>query len=411
MLRDIELPAFVVDSPIFHTYEREIESGDLLDQAIQLIREVDCKRGGDSLTTAFRALIEEHPGLAQMRSKLVFKDQVFMGVAALAAIKDISVIAETLAVQSGNPSPLSNMINKLIKDYADYHPVDFLDQLVKKGPLSMDQFLTLYGISIDDLALDAVLKDNPAAFRILLDEALEPSLKALSSLPFDPLTAIRADLYDESEVMSAEELHLRIFRQFRSLYSNPPHGIVDPSYQVNLGVNQLKEAPPYLPQGDHGLRHLPGYYEALRRRAAILLPSMATSAIASWPLDGDRLDVLAKLFDDFGRAGISRSEVFNLSILEPYLENDQAGYQPPQYMKASMMDFLAQLEVGSLKAVGHASIQQIHLLLAQEPLSQLEALCKKPEHWYVLYQLKPCQNYVSRMKHYADIQLNEDLGL
>lgn len=411
MLSEIDLPAFAADSPIFHSYEREIESGELLDQAIQLIREVDRQRGEDSLTTAFRALIQEHPGLAQMKGKLVFKDQVFLGVAALAAIKDISVIAEIMAEQSGNPSPLSTMINKLIKDYADYHPVDFLDQLVKKGPLSIDQFLTLYGISIEDLALDAVLKDNPAAFRILLEEALEPALKALASLPFDPLTAIRADLHDESEVMSAEEMDHRIIKQFKSLYSNPPQGIVDPSYQVDLGVNQHKGVPPYLPQVDHGLRHLPGYYEALRKRASILLPKMATSAMASWALSEDRLDVLAKLFAEFGRAGISRSDVFNLAILEPHLQPGQANYTPPEYMTASMMDFLAQLEVGSLKYVGHANIQQIHLLLAQEPLSQVEALCTKPEHWYALYQLKPCPSYGSRMKHYADNQLNEDLGL
>ncbi|AXH59556.1 hypothetical protein [Pseudomonas amygdali] len=398
-----------------------LRTGRLQEEATRFFLWVARQVEPEDLKAKFRSLIEEYPGAKEAQGQFALQDNLLVMTVALALLKDIGPLAPYII---NDNVPLGS-VSSLIKDLSAGLELDIVDQLTRKGDLSLQMFCMTYSVKAENLAIKLVLDDNPQAYEVFKLENPQACYKAMARVPYNPLSAIRGHIGLPVGEMAFDEMETRIRMQFTAFYQHQP--MINPNKPSVLQPIDNFEYET-IDTLDHQLRPLPGYLRTLGTYQDELLLRFGGHTRQVMSIDGNQLKLLANLLEDMERAGISRIDILMKGVInfEPVMEGLhwkrpaaelKAQYQAmtPEEKQAMYLPMLLEgaAHYGDNQDEWNASpkLLQINHFIRKEPIDALEALCTTPSHWHALYRATGDRKYVPKLAERAEKMLSEDLGL
>lgn len=398
-----------------------LRTGRLQEEATRFFLWVARQVEPEDLKEAFQALINDYPGAKNAQGEFALQDNLLITTVALALLKDIGPLAPYII---NDNVPLGS-VSALIKDLSAGLNIDIVDQLTRKGDLSLKMFCMVYSVSGEDLAMKVVLDDNPTAFSAFRGENPQLAYKALARMPYTPLSAIREYLGQPPGEIPLDEMDARIRNQFTAFYEHKP--ILNPSMPSNLqpfnGITyEVIEA------HNHQLRALPGYLSALYTYQDELLMRFGAHVRQAMSIETDQLKLLSDLLEDMEKAGISRVDILMKGVIQFEPAMDGLHWKrPPNELKAQYLTMTPEEKQAMylpmlLEGAAHygddpkgwqtqPKLLQLNHFIRKEPVDTLEALCKNSSHWNALYRATGNRKYVSKLGDRLEKVIAEDLGL
>lgn len=373
------------------------------------------------LKEAFRTLIDQYPGAKEAQGEFALQDNLLITTVALALLKDIGPLAPYII----NDNVPLGAVSSVIKDLSAGLEIDIVDQLTRKGDLSLQMFCMVYSVKGEDLAIKLVLDDNPIAYEVFKKENPQLCYKAMARVPYNPLSAIRAHIGMPAGEMAFDEMETRIRMQYTAFYEHRP--MINPNKPSTLQpISDF--AYEEIDTLDHQLRPLPGYLPTLGTYQNELLLRFGAHARQVMSVDTDQIKLLSNLLEDMENAGIARVDILMKGVInyQPVMEGlhwkrsteelkAQYHAMTPEEKQAMYLPMLLEgaAHYGDNQDEWHAApkLLQINHFIRKESIKALEALCTTTSHWHALYRATGDRKYVPKLANRAEKMLSEDLGL
>jgi hypothetical protein len=348
---------------------------------------------------------------------------------ALAASKDIAPLAPHMA----NDNLPLGLVSSKMKKLQSLIEIDISHQYASAGDLSLKLFAMMYNLNTTSLAEKIAVDDHQQAFSRLSKQDSAIALRALARLPYNPLSVIRSNLVAEAPI-SQEELSIRFKHQVTALYSAEHTKLINPSQGYKLHPNSQAEYTTY-DVIDHGVRLLPGYLELLGDPKSDALQNFGFLSRMQPAISAEQQTLLTNLLNDFETAGVSRSDILVLGILNPndvlkldievpeeinkwdkvksVIESYKSmSFEEKQnlYLQA-LINAAATFTEDPSEHQAQAKLRQVQHLMRKEPMALLESLCTTDQHWTALYRMTANKRYLEKLDGHLEQVLSADLGL
>lgn len=364
---------------------------------------------------AFLHMLDMNPSCKFEDMGFDSKDNLLNVTLALALMEDIESLSPYLVDDRASLKTLK----ALISDYAPGCDVNLVRQVSRKGGLSWKSFCDLYSVDQVSLAIKVVVDDNLEAFQALIRENSSLAQQALARVAYDPLTNIRAYLSDGPTEISEQEYTARFNQQMTLLQSSGYRALINPNKPCSLSLEKSPQSSSFqystIECTDHQLRAFPSHIEMLRKGLKTYLKTFSShNESLRGALSSAQFKLATQMIDDFQRAGVSRSDVLVMGILNyrglsdyDLTTQDERAAQLP----LRLLDAAADLADKPNTLMAITKLEQVHYLISQEPLHVIEGACTEPRHWQVLFRMTNDQKYLPMLKERVEQVFCEDLGL